>query len=88
MAEIEKFDGDMFWDYDDSESMVDDPDEFMEEVGCGTVIRFEQAQRLPNIYGVRIYIAAKDEYVTRYFTDKAEADAVCDGAAETEKRNG
>jgi hypothetical protein len=61
MSEIENFEGDLFWNADDTESTCDDPyDELLNVVvnlrraGEGNIVVFEQAKRLPNFYGALI----------------------------------
>lgn len=72
MAEILKFDGDIFWNESDTENNIDDPDEELDNVGPGCVVEFEQAYRLPNFFGV-MTIGPDDESIYRYFTTEKEA---------------
>ena len=71
MAEILQFEGDLFWNTDDTEAAVDDPDDELDSIGdLGVIVEFEQAKRLPNFYGV---LVGKGE--TRYFETVEEAEA-------------
>jgi hypothetical protein len=69
MAEIEKFEGDIFWNSDDTESAIDSPDDEMDNLYEGDIAEFEQAKRLPNFFGVVIGDKA------RYFDTFEEATA-------------
>jgi hypothetical protein len=69
MAEIEKFEGDIFWNSDDTESSCYDPEDELDNVGTGDIIEFEQAKRLPNFFGVVV----NDK--PRYFDTQEEAEA-------------
>jgi hypothetical protein len=70
---IDKFEGDIFWNAEDREMDVE-PEEYMNEVGCGIVIQFSQAKSLPDFYGVQYYESDKDEYVDVFFTTLEEAE--------------
>jgi hypothetical protein len=74
MSEITTFEGDMFWDSDDTESCVDDPEEFMDEVGFGTVICFDVAKRLPGMYGVQVKSTEPGGRITKFFSTLKEAE--------------
>ena len=67
MAEIENFEGDIFWDKEDTENCIDSPEDELENVGENDIVEFEQAKRLPNFFGV--YTGGKD----RFFTTLEEA---------------
>lgn len=71
MAEIEKFEGDLFWNEADTEVGCDDPDDEMDNYGEGDIVEFEQAKRLPNFFGVLV----NDK--PRYFDTAEEAEAAC-----------
>ncbi len=75
MSKIETYEGDMFWDAADTEDSIDSPEEHLENVGCGQVVKFEQAKRLPDFYGIQYYDADKDEYLCEFFTTAEEAEA-------------
>ena len=51
MAKIDNFEGDMFWNSDDTECSCFDPDDEMDNVGEGDIVEFEQAKRLTNFFG-------------------------------------
>jgi hypothetical protein len=68
MAEIEKFEGDIFWNSDDTESACYDPDDEMDNVGDGDIVEFEQAIRCANFFGVLV------DGKPRYFDTQAEAE--------------
>ena len=69
MAEIEEFEGDIFWDEADTENCVDSPEDELDNVGEDNIVEFEQAKRLPNFFGV--HTGGKD----RFFTTLQEAQA-------------
>lgn len=73
MAEIEKFEGDIFWNSEDTESACYDPDDEMDNVGEGDIVEFEQAKRLTNFFGV--IVDGKE----RYFDTQEEAEAASKG---------
>jgi hypothetical protein len=66
--EIEKFEGDIFWNADDPETAVYDAFDELANVGEYVIVEFQQAKMLSNIFGVLI---GGEE---RYFTTKAEAE--------------
>ena len=77
--EIENFEGDLFWNADDTENTVYDPDDELDNIGdLGAIVEFEQAKRLPSFYGVLVA-----EGKTRYFDTRQEAEA-----CPLEKNNG
>jgi len=69
MAEILKFEGDIFWNAENTEQSIYDPSDELENVSDGDIVEFEQAKRLPNFFGV--YINGKE----RYFDTEKEAEA-------------
>jgi hypothetical protein len=71
MSEIIKFEGDLFWNAEDTESSCHDPDDELDNAGDGGIVEFEQALRLPNFFGVLV------EGKPRYFTTQEEAEAAC-----------
>ena len=76
MAEIEKFEGDIFWNEEDPEICVDSPEDELENVGEDNIVEFEQAKRLPSFFGV--HTGGKD----RFFTTLEEAQAAVTKAQE------
>lgn len=76
-GEITKFDGDMFWDWDDPEQNIDDLDGYLyENRSAGDIVRIQQAEHLPDIWG--FWTAAKpgahtDDVDCHYFRSEAEA---------------
>jgi hypothetical protein len=78
--EIEKFEGDLFWNSDDPEAAIDDPDDELGNIGdIGAIVEFEQAKRLPNFYGVDCGEDDKGRLVARYFDTLAEAEECSKG---------
>ena len=77
MAEIEKFEGDTFWNDADTENCVDSPEDELENVGEDNIVEFEQAKRLPNFFGV--HTGGRD----RFFTTLAEAQSTVAQAQES-----
>jgi len=74
MSEIQKFEGDMFWDASDTEDAVYDPEETLDDyAGNGGIVEFEQAKRLPNFFGVLV------NGQHRFFTTRAEAEEAANG---------
>jgi hypothetical protein len=71
MAEINKFEGDLFWNADDPESSCYDPSDELDNVGEGDIVEFEQAKRLPNFFGVLV------DGKERYFDTAEEAESAC-----------
>lgn len=76
MAEILKFEADLYWDADDPEWSQGDADDFFYEdkMDAGHVFRFQQAIRLPDFYGFAIRGEDGDVIETRYFETKEEAE--------------
>lgn len=68
--EIDKFEGDLFWNDEDTENTCE-PEEELDNVGKGDIVEFQQAKSLPHIFGV----IDKDDKA-RFFTTMAEAEAV------------
>jgi hypothetical protein len=68
MAEILKFEGDLFWNDDDTESSCNDPDDELDNVGPGDIVKFQQAKRLPNFFAVMV------DGKPRYFDTLEEAE--------------
>lgn len=82
MAEIDKFEGDMFWDSADTEDTVYDPEDALENAMEDNIVEFEQAKRLPNFFGV--YTGSKH----RFFTTLAEAQtAVMEAQCSTQNKD-
>jgi hypothetical protein len=75
VAEIKKFQGDLFWNSEDMSDSVE-PEEEMENFAEGDIVEFTVAQTLPQMYGVVI----NDE--ARFFETEEEAEAarVTEGA--------
>ena len=59
----------LFWDASDTEDQVFEPEEHMDEYEVGTVVEFERAVRLSNVYGVRL-----NEDVTKFYETREEAE--------------
>jgi len=78
MSEIEKFEGDMFWNDECTEDTVYSPEDELEECGIAHVVCFQQAARLPNFYGVMFAKQDSDDSEYRFFTTKEEAEACID----------
>jgi len=76
MSEILVFaDKSIFWDYDDPEMSIEDPDEAINDgPGCGAVMHFQVAVSQPDMWGAKRYVASKDEYETAYFDNETEAE--------------
>jgi hypothetical protein len=66
--EIEKFEGDLFWNDDNSEDSCFDPYDELDQVGEGEIVEFMQAKKLPNFFGILI------EGKERYFDTLEEAE--------------
>lgn len=71
MAEIEKFEGDLFWNDDNPEDACWDPHDELDNVGEGEIVEFQQAKKLPNFFGVLV------DGKERYFDTLEEAEAAC-----------
>lgn len=78
MSEIEKFEGDMFWNDESTEDVVYSPEDELEEYGPAHVVCFQQASRLPNFYGVMFAKPDSDDSEYHFFTTKDEAEACID----------
>lgn len=71
MAEMHKFEGDLFWNFEDPEVACYDPADELDDVGEGHIVKFEQAKRLSNFFGVLV------DGKERYFDTAEEAEAAC-----------
>lgn len=74
MAELEKFEGDLFWDAADTEQSVYDPEDALEEYDPLQVVEFQQAKVLPNFYGFWVRKDEGDDEF-RFFPTREEAEA-------------
>ena len=75
MSEIQKFEGDLFWNHEDTEDAVYDPDDELDSINeIGAIVEFEQAKRLPNFYGVDCGADAQGRAIYWYFTTVEEAE--------------
>ena len=72
---IEKFDGDMFWNDDDTENAIYDPDDELDNINViGTIVEFQQAKRLTNFFGVDCGEDSESNPLYEYFTTLEEAE--------------
>ena len=53
MAEISQFEGDLFWNDDDTEATCE-PEEELYNLCDGDIVEFQQAKRLANFFGALI----------------------------------
>jgi len=74
VSEIEKFEGDLFWNADNTEDSVYSPEDELDNIGSLEIVEFQQAKRLPNFFGVAIP-RDKDHDDYRFFTTQEEAEA-------------
>jgi hypothetical protein len=70
MAEIDKFEGDLFWNEENSETTCE-PDDELDNLQDGDIVEFQQAKRLTNFFGVLVNGSP------RYFDTQEEAEAAC-----------
>jgi hypothetical protein len=68
MMELQTYRGDLFWNSKDTENTVDSPEDELDNVGEGNIVKFDVATREPDMYGV--LIAGK----ARFFATLAEAE--------------
>lgn len=72
---IEKLAGDMFWNSDDTEDIVHDPDEELANINeVGAIVEFEQALRLTNFFGVDCGEDFEGQPLYEYFDTQEEAE--------------
>jgi hypothetical protein len=74
MSEIDKFEGDLFWNDENPEDSVYSPEDELDDIGSLQIVEFQQAKRLSNFFGVAIpHDKDHDDY--RFFTTQEEAEA-------------
>lgn len=72
---LDKFEGDIFWNSDDTENSVHDPDDELDNINeVGAIVEYEQAKRLTNFFGVDCGEDAEGRAIYEYFDNKEEAE--------------